>query len=116
MNLLLVPVNLAGMFNSLREALTSKKVSFGRTPKVEGRVVAPAIYIAAEYGLVVALAVVAAFALVEGHAVHGAFALGTALILAYAVVAFFVRREGWHDLRARSLAGTDREPTTHPRP
>src|SRR5581483_10259791 len=33
-NLLLLPVNLAGVFNSLIQAVTGEKGAFGRTPKV----------------------------------------------------------------------------------
>lgn len=100
MNLLLVPVNLAGMFNSLRQALTGKKVPFGRTPKVAGRVVAPAVYIATEYALVTMLAAGATLSLIQGHLLHGTFALGNAVFLVFAIVSFIGLRNGWQDLRA----------------
>ena len=107
MNLLLVPVNLAGMLNSLRQAFTGRKVPFGRTPKVEGRVVAPAVHIATEYVLVVLLTTAAMLSLLQGHALHGAFALVNAAFLAFAIVAFIGLRNGWHDLRA-ALPGAGR--------
>jgi cellulose synthase/poly-beta-1,6-N-acetylglucosamine synthase-like glycosyltransferase len=44
-NLILLPVNLAGVLKSLQQALTSKKIPFARTPKVKNRTVAPLIYI-----------------------------------------------------------------------
>jgi cellulose synthase (UDP-forming) len=44
-NLILLPVNLAGVLKSLQQALTSKKIPFARTPKVKNRTVAPLIYL-----------------------------------------------------------------------
>jgi cellulose synthase (UDP-forming) len=37
LNLLLLPVNLAGVILSLWQILTGRKAAFGRTPKIEGR-------------------------------------------------------------------------------
>jgi len=36
-NLILLPVNLAGVFKSIEQALTTKKIPFSRTPKVKDR-------------------------------------------------------------------------------
>jgi len=36
-NLILLPVNLAGVFKSIQQALTAKKIPFARTPKVKNR-------------------------------------------------------------------------------
>jgi cellulose synthase/poly-beta-1,6-N-acetylglucosamine synthase-like glycosyltransferase len=44
-NLILLPVNLAGVLKSLQQALTSKKIPFARTPKVKNRTVAPFLYV-----------------------------------------------------------------------
>jgi cellulose synthase/poly-beta-1,6-N-acetylglucosamine synthase-like glycosyltransferase len=44
-NLILLPVNLAGVLKSLQQALTSKKIPFARTPKVKNRTVAPLLYV-----------------------------------------------------------------------
>ncbi len=44
-NLILLPVNLAGVLKSLQQALTSKKIPFARTPKVKNRTVSPLLYI-----------------------------------------------------------------------
>ena len=44
-NLILLPVNLAGVLKSLQQALTSKKIPFARTPKVKNRTIAPLYYI-----------------------------------------------------------------------
>lgn len=44
-NLILLPVNLAGVLKSLQQALSVKKIPFARTPKVKNRTVAPLMYV-----------------------------------------------------------------------
>jgi cellulose synthase/poly-beta-1,6-N-acetylglucosamine synthase-like glycosyltransferase len=44
-NLILLPVNLAGVLKSLQQALTGKKIPFARTPKVKDRTVSPMLYV-----------------------------------------------------------------------
>jgi cellulose synthase/poly-beta-1,6-N-acetylglucosamine synthase-like glycosyltransferase len=46
-NLILLPVNLAGVLKSLQQALTGKKIPFARTPKVKNRTVSPMLYVVA---------------------------------------------------------------------
>jgi cellulose synthase/poly-beta-1,6-N-acetylglucosamine synthase-like glycosyltransferase len=52
-NLILLPVNLAGVFKSLEQAISSKKIPFARTPKVRDRTAAPRLYVVAPYAIVV---------------------------------------------------------------
>lgn len=52
-NLILLPVNLAGVFKSIEQAITSKKIPFARTPKVRNRTAAPLLYVVAPYVIVV---------------------------------------------------------------
>jgi len=52
LNLLLIPVSIAGMLRSLQQAITGEPSPFIRTPKVPGRTAAPAVY-----SLVLALAI-----------------------------------------------------------
>jgi cellulose synthase (UDP-forming) len=44
-NLILLPVNLAGVLKSIQQALTGKKIPFARTPKVKNRTVSPIMYV-----------------------------------------------------------------------
>ena len=44
LSLLLIPVNLGGVFRSLQQAITGRKVPFVRTPKVVSRTPAPTLY------------------------------------------------------------------------
>ncbi len=46
-NLILLPVNLAGVLKSMQQALTSKKIPFARTPKVKNRTVTELPYVVA---------------------------------------------------------------------
>ncbi|MET4097042.1 glycosyltransferase family 2 protein [Arthrobacter sp. UYCu712] len=51
-NLVLLPVNLAGVLKSLQQAITGDKIPFARTPKVKDRTSAPAIYVLTPYAIV----------------------------------------------------------------
>lgn len=44
-NLILLPVNLAGVLKSMQQALTGKKIPFARTPKVKDRTISPLLYV-----------------------------------------------------------------------
>lgn len=52
-NLILLPVNLAGVLKSLQQGLTGDKIPFVRTPKVKNRTAAPAIYVLIPYAIVI---------------------------------------------------------------
>ncbi|WP_207456706.1 glycosyltransferase family 2 protein [Herbiconiux sp. SYSU D00978] len=51
-NLILLPVNLAGVVKSIQQAITGKKIPFARTPKVRDRTAAPLLYVVAPYAIV----------------------------------------------------------------
>ncbi len=51
-NLVLLPVNLAGVAKSLQQAITGEKIPFARTPKVRNRTAAPALYVLVPYAIV----------------------------------------------------------------
>jgi cellulose synthase/poly-beta-1,6-N-acetylglucosamine synthase-like glycosyltransferase len=51
LNVMLIPIHLGGAFMSLYQAVTSKKIPFGRTPKVKERTCAPKRYILLEFTL-----------------------------------------------------------------
>ncbi len=44
-NLILLPVNIAGVLKSLQQLLTSKKIPFARTPKVKDRTITSPLYV-----------------------------------------------------------------------
>lgn len=98
LNLLLIPVNLGGVLKSLQQAWTREKIPFGRTPKVEGRTAAPALYVAAEFAMLGWWIVAAAKDFAVGYYAHVAFALVNAAFLAYAIRHYLGFRPGWEDL------------------
>lgn len=51
-NLVLLPVNLAGVLKSIQQAFTGEKIPFVRTPKVRNRTAAPGLYVAVPYLIV----------------------------------------------------------------
>ncbi|MFF1634080.1 glycosyltransferase family 2 protein [Leifsonia sp. NPDC058248] len=55
-NLILLPVNLAGVLKSIQQSLTGKKIPFVRTPKVKNRTASPLLYVVTPF-LIVAFSV-----------------------------------------------------------
>lgn len=51
-NLVLLPVNIAGVLKSIQQAFTGEKIPFARTPKVRDRTAAPALHVAVPYLIV----------------------------------------------------------------
>lgn len=49
MNLMLIPVNLAGVFKSIQQGILKNKIPFKRTPKVSGRTTAPLLDLMFQY-------------------------------------------------------------------
>ena len=99
LNLLLLPVNLAGVFSSLQQAVTGKRVAFGRTPKVECRTAAAPFYVISQYALLALLAVNLGLDLWSERFVHAAFIVFNGGMLVYAVVRLMGVRESLEDLR-----------------
>ena len=44
-NLIMIPVNAAGVLQSLGQIVTGHKIAFARTPKIKGRTAAPALFV-----------------------------------------------------------------------
>jgi len=51
-NLILLPVNLAGVLKSIQQAVTGKKIPFARTPKVKNRTLTPLMYVLAPIAII----------------------------------------------------------------
>ncbi|ASN38342.1 glycosyltransferase family 2 protein [Paeniglutamicibacter terrestris] len=52
-NLILLPVNMAGVLKSTEQAFTGEKIPFVRTPKVRNRTASPGLYVAIPYLIVI---------------------------------------------------------------
>jgi len=100
LNLMLIPINLGGVFKSIQQSMTRKKLPFGRTPKVSNRTAAPALYLLAEYGMFLCWSLGAMSDLAAHRWTHAAFAAFNSAFLGWAIYSYI----GWsatvEDLRA----------------
>jgi len=101
-NLILLPVNVAGVLKSLQQALTSKKIPFARTPKVKNRTISPLLYIIVPL-LIVAFSVFTFWRDEQTlNWANAAFACFNALTASWAIVAYIgiwnVLVDIWHGL------------------
>lgn len=99
LNMLLIPVNLAGVFRSLQQAWNRKKIPFVRTPKVNGRVSTPAIYIFSVYFFTLYLMATAGCDLIKGHHLHAFFAGLNGIFMLYSIVRFVGVQNSVDDLK-----------------
>jgi cellulose synthase (UDP-forming) len=100
LNLLLVPVNLAGVAKSLQQGITRTKIPFGRTPKVQGRTRIPRLCLVAELVLLALWSAGSAWDVAAARWGHAAFEAVNAGLLTYAVSRFI----GWRFVVADLLA------------
>jgi cellulose synthase/poly-beta-1,6-N-acetylglucosamine synthase-like glycosyltransferase len=98
LNLLLLPVNLAGSIASVGQALTGRKARFVRTPKESIRTPAPALYVLAPLVIVAGAGVVAVRAGLAGDWGTTAFAGFTALAALWGVARLIGVRHALSDL------------------
>ncbi len=113
LNLLLIPVNLGGVFKSLHQACTGRRSAFGRTPKVEGRTAAPRFYVMAEFAILTYCIGRGVIDLFSGLYLHAAFAFTNGALLAYAVGCLVGLREAAEDCGWRTglSASSGRDPS-----
>lgn len=100
LNLVLLPVNLSGVLQSLRQAATGRTVPFARTPKVTARVAAPPTYALAPYLLTVVLAFLAWHSWTLDYRVGTVFALVSTVLMLVGAVTFVGVRGVVQDLAA----------------
>ncbi|MGI9822651.1 glycosyltransferase family 2 protein [Agromyces sp. Marseille-Q5079] len=97
-NLVLLPVNLAGVLKSMQQALTGEKIPFVRTPKVKDRTAAPAIYIVIPY-LIVAFSLLTLWRdVLAQNWGNAAFAAFNAVLAFYAIRAYIGIRNSFVDI------------------
>ncbi len=100
LNLLLIPVNVAGTLKSVQQLITKKKLPFGRTPKVAGRTAASVGFIVAEFGLTVYMAFALFFDISTGRLEHAIFSGLNIMFFIYACVYLIGLRAAYEDLIA----------------
>jgi cellulose synthase (UDP-forming) len=87
-NLILLPVNLAGVLKSIEQAITIKKIPFARTPKVRNRTASPLMFVVIP-GLIVAFSVITLIRdLTAGNWGNAAFAFINAVLAASAAISY----------------------------
>jgi hypothetical protein len=87
-NLILLPVQLAGVLKSLQQAITGKKIPFARTPKVKNRTAAPVLYVLAPYGIIVFSLVTLYRDYLEQNWGNAAFAAFNVILATWATIAY----------------------------
>ncbi len=97
LNLILLPVNLAGTVASLTQGLTASKSTFVRTPKVRDRTVTPAFFLVAPYVLISLAGYTAWVAYRHGLVENLAYAVLNVMLALYAIVAFIGIRHSLTD-------------------
>jgi cellulose synthase/poly-beta-1,6-N-acetylglucosamine synthase-like glycosyltransferase len=85
LNLLLIPVVLAGVLASLSQAITGRKASFGRTPKIEERTAIPAPYTGFNIAMLVVAVAGVARAMWFGNYTMAAFPVLNACCYVYGI-------------------------------
>ncbi len=98
LNLMLIPVNLGGVFKSIHQLMTGQKIPFKRTPKVMGRTTAPASYVLFQYLILLYGAYSIIVDCLSGRWLHAVFAFITTLFFVYIVVKFVGLKESKKDL------------------
>ena len=97
-NLVLMPVNLAGVVKSLQQALTGDKIPFARTPKVKDRTAAPAIYVLAPYAIVAFSLFTVWRDVMQQNWANAVFAAFNAVMAGYAIRAYIGLRNSIVDI------------------
>lgn len=85
-NLILLPVNLAGVIKSVEQSLTGKKIPFARTPKVRNRTASPLLYVVAPYAIVAFSVLTAWRNVVDENWGNAAFAAFNAFCASWAIL------------------------------
>ena len=96
-NIMLLPINLAGVLKSLHQAVTGTRTPFARTPKVEGRTAAPAWSVISLWLLLGWSLIAGVLHLAQERWMYAAFSLVVAGSVGYASVVFVGPKASWED-------------------
>lgn len=97
-NLVLLPVNLAGVLKSVQQAFTGEKIPFARTPKVRDRTAAPALHVLVPFLIVFFSLLTAWRDYLQANWGNVAFAVFNAVLAAGAIRAYIGLRPAVVDL------------------
>lgn len=101
-NLILLPVNLAGVLKSIQQALTGKKIPFARTPKVKNRTISPLLYVVAPIAIIAFSVFTGYRDLMAENWANAIFAIFNATVATWAFVSYIgignAMVDIWHGL------------------
>lgn len=100
LNLMLIPVNIAGVVKSIEQLLTGKKISFKRTPKIDNRTPTPWVYLLAQYVMLLAFLERGVAAVVNENWLAAAFMAFHFLCLSYALLVYVGLKDAFLDLKS----------------
>jgi cellulose synthase/poly-beta-1,6-N-acetylglucosamine synthase-like glycosyltransferase len=98
LNLMLIPVNLGGVFKSIQQLIAKQKIPFSRTPKVMGRTAVPPLYILSQYLFLLYCTSRSIADYQSGCWMHAVFVFVTAIFFVYILVNFIGLKESIIDL------------------
>jgi cellulose synthase (UDP-forming) len=104
LTLLLVPVNLAGVYRSVEQMLMGRKSPFARTPKIEGRTASPVSHLLALLALTATAILSAVMNLWTGNILFFLFSAINAGFFLYGLLRLIGYREILADMRAGSTS------------
>ena len=87
-NLILLPVNLVGVFKSIQQAISGNKIPFARTPKVKNRTISPLLYIVTPILIVVFSLFILWQDEIARNWGNAAFAAFNAYVTTWAIIAY----------------------------
>jgi hypothetical protein len=97
---LLLPVYLAGTWQSIRQMISGRLIPFRRTPKIADRTRTPVVYLLAIYGLFLFGSGACIESMIHGRYSHALFGLINALVALYGCAVLIGFRTSWDDLLA----------------
>lgn len=98
LSLMLLPVNLAGVLLSIRQAISGHKASFGRTPKVGSRTSVPPFYFVFNVLMLSIMIVSTGYAIATAHYGRTLFPVFNAGYYIYGLITLVEVRKSWNDV------------------
>jgi len=98
LNLLLIPINLGGVFKSIQQLITGNKIPFGRTPKVGTKVSAPALYHLVTYGFFLYLLYLTVADITSHRFLYAALLAVNVFFFGYGLIVFIGVQSSWEDI------------------
>ena len=103
LNLILIPINIAGVLKSIEQGITGKKIAFKRTPKVGSRTQSQTAFIVALYILLFYTWSAVLFDAYTSRYTHMIYSIVNGSLLIYSISRFIGFKESLKDISAQYL-------------